>query len=600
MRELEDTRIQCDVYRMLLILRSKLSRNVGGMDSLRLYRHSHTGTEALIDDYISTAVDAIESLVPLVARCDAPLEEEKYIREQLTLARQAFGRSAILLSGGATLGMKHIGVVKALWEAELLPRIISGASAGSIVAAVVCRYNDDEMTEVLTKFAHGDLDVFDEPGKEASGGRRLNHLFESGALYDPSHLQRVMKKILGDITFWEAYNRTRRILNIPVSNRGPYELPGLLNYITSPDVVIWSAVTASCAVPGIFQAASLQAKRPNGEISDWSLSDPQWIDGSVDNDLPMIRLSEMFNVNHFIVSQVNPHVVPFLRKEEIFNPAAPQHPSDPNFRLLSAITDLAREDIIHRLRILVELGIWSNELSKLISVLSQQYSGHINILPEISAVEVRTMLMNPTTDFMLDAQLCGERATWPKLSRIRNAVAIELALDRAVLAMEERVAFHESAVEAKRKASQGQEEGQENGGRPRRSSDTDEMFGRPAPPPSRLRRAQSSSDTPGRVSNFSSLPRLATSSGFTRSAQYPYFQPELTPRLQSLASCADTSRVPEVMEIMTGSEPEALESMYMGSSPLRSSPFASSRSLAMTPAQADQTSYESLDHQLLD
>jgi len=27
----------------------------------------------------------------------------------------------------------------------------------------------------------------------------------------------------------------------------------------------------------------------------------------------MARLSEQFNVNHFIVSQVNPHVVPFLQ-----------------------------------------------------------------------------------------------------------------------------------------------------------------------------------------------------------------------------------------------------------------------------------------------
>lgn len=30
-------------------------------------------------------------------------------------------------------------------------------------------------------------------------------------------------------------------------------------------------------------------------------------DGSIENDLPMQQLSELFNVNHFIVSQVNPH-----------------------------------------------------------------------------------------------------------------------------------------------------------------------------------------------------------------------------------------------------------------------------------------------------
>ncbi len=30
----------------------------------------------------------------------------------------------------------------------------------------------------------------------------------------------------------------------------------------------------------------------------------KWTDGSMESDLPMERLSEMFNVNHFIVSQV--------------------------------------------------------------------------------------------------------------------------------------------------------------------------------------------------------------------------------------------------------------------------------------------------------
>lgn len=38
----------------------------------------------------------------------------------------------------------------------------------------------------------------------------------------------------------------------------------------------------------------------------------RYIDGSVGGDLPMQRMSELFNVNTFIVSQVNPYVVPFL------------------------------------------------------------------------------------------------------------------------------------------------------------------------------------------------------------------------------------------------------------------------------------------------
>ena len=57
--------------------------------------------------------------------------------------------------------------------------------------------------------------------------------------------------------------------------------------------------------------------RITGKAIPWDpIASEGWVDGSVDNDLPMNRLAEMFCVNHFIVSQVNPHVVPFLAKEE--------------------------------------------------------------------------------------------------------------------------------------------------------------------------------------------------------------------------------------------------------------------------------------------
>ena len=41
--------------------------------------------------------------------------------------------------------------------------------------------------------------------------------------------------------------------------------------------------------------------------------------GSIQSDLPMQRLSEIFNVNHFIVCQVNPHIVPVLRYKRFWN-----------------------------------------------------------------------------------------------------------------------------------------------------------------------------------------------------------------------------------------------------------------------------------------
>jgi len=421
------------------------------MGNLKLYKHTHIGTKDLIERYITSALDTLDALLEISAKAKCDGMESKYILEQVLSARQAFGRSALLLSGGGTFGMNHIGVLKALWEARLLPRIISGASAGSIVCATLCTRTDEEIPELLANLCNEDLAVFDEEGNEDSVLRRATRFLKHGALFDISHLIRVMRDLLGEITFQEAYNRTRMILNICVSSASLYELPRLLNYITAPNVLIWSAVAASCSVPMIFSAASLLAKDPKtGEAVPWNPSPQRWIDGSVDNDIPMTRLAEMFNVNHFIVSQVNPHVVPFLVKEEDSIAQEAQQSSGtvaagPSW--LNSAAHLAKSEALHRMHIMAELGVFPNTLTKVISVLSQKYSGDITIMPEISYADFPRILKNPTPEFMFQAMLCGERATWPKLSRIRNHCAIELALDDAVQKLRARVVFSPSQVD---------------------------------------------------------------------------------------------------------------------------------------------------------
>lgn len=182
----------------------------------------------------------------------------------------------------------------------------------------------------------------------------------------------------------------------------------------------------------------------------WNPSPQRWIDGSVDNDLPMTRLAELFNVNHFIVSQVNPHVVPFLVKEEDSITRGEEHFASTMAACpawIHGITHLAKGEALHRMHTMAELGIFPNTLSKAVSVLSQKYSGDITILPEISYTDFPRMLSNPTIEFMMNAQLSGERATWPKLSRIKNHCAIELALDDAVQKLRARAVFSPSQVD---------------------------------------------------------------------------------------------------------------------------------------------------------
>jgi len=91
----------------------------------------------------------------------------------------------------------------------------------------------------------------------------------------------------GSMTFREAYLRTGRILNISVipADRHSYVIfscegttlnsfldspTKLLNYMTAPDTIIWSAVLASAAVPGILNPVVLLQKLKDGRVVPWN------------------------------------------------------------------------------------------------------------------------------------------------------------------------------------------------------------------------------------------------------------------------------------------------------------------------------------------
>jgi TAG lipase / steryl ester hydrolase / phospholipase A2 / LPA acyltransferase len=105
------------------------------------------------------------------------------------------------------------------------------------------------------------------------------------------------------------------------------------------------------------------AKDPKTSLpTPWNAHPQRWIDGSVDNDLPMAKLSELFNVNHFIVSQVNPHIVPFLDKSAR-RPGgeagkAESQEAGVGVGAVGGVVGLAVGEIMHRMHMLSELGIF--------------------------------------------------------------------------------------------------------------------------------------------------------------------------------------------------------------------------------------------------
>lgn len=415
--QLRKARAEKDYSAIIYLLRTSLSRDFGDIGKAELYGYTHIGTKTLIEVYIAEVV----KLLNMLADADSDVIDLRAKYDLILNTRQAFGRTALLLSGGSTFGLSHVGVCRSLAQAKLLPRIISGASSGSIVASLFCTKDDDEIEQMLCS-GELNMNAFDNDKEQTILERTLRFL-KSGVIFDVNTLIRCIKGLTGDYTFQEAYNKTRKILNIPVSSSTVYEMPRLLNYVTAPNVLIWSAVAASCSVPLVFESTSIYAKDRSGRIRPWNPTGSRWIDGSVENDLPMNKLSEMFNVNHFIVCQVNPHVVPFLEKSVSNSRTS---------KIIDWTMSFAKSELQHRLLQMSELGVMKSTAYMLQNILSQKYVGDITIVPEIPYVEFTKLFINPTPENISESISRGEKAIWPKMSIIKNHCLLELCIDEII------------------------------------------------------------------------------------------------------------------------------------------------------------------------
>lgn len=245
-----------DILTLVNLLRSGLVRNLGNITAPRLFNRAYAGTKLLIEDYITHLGLAVEyvTTLPTIQSFETGLTSQAKL-DLLHDTRQALGRSTLVLQGGAIFGLCHLGVVKALHLRGLLPRIITGTATGALVAALVGIHTEDE----LLQFLNGDgidLSAFarhesirkmaeDEKGLISSDRtnmlqtmlRRMQRFIRKGYFLDINVLEECVRANVGDLTFEEAYARTRRVLNITVATSGRGGVPNLLNYITAPNVV---------------------------------------------------------------------------------------------------------------------------------------------------------------------------------------------------------------------------------------------------------------------------------------------------------------------------------------------------------------------------
>ena len=402
--QIRQARERKDVNKLVFHLHEGLHGNLGNISNPMLYAHSMIGTKHLISRYLKEVCDALNYL------CDNDFDEFP-LKEKLDFFQttgHAFGRSCLMLSGGAALGLFHIGVARTLWEHDLLPSVISGSSAGSLIASVLGSHDD---TELKLKLQPENIYL------EAFKAIGWTGLIRGRPVLDGNYLESCLEENIHDLTFEEAYRRTGREINITVSPYDRHQHSRLLNWRTSPNVLIRKASLASCAIPGIYPPVTLWAKNIENEKVPY-IPSRKWVDGSIKDDLPINRLARLYGVNHSIVSQTNPHVVPFLSRK-------------PGGRIMPAVAGLALRNVTMNSRYmlnLVQQRVKSNDLGlvldKVESVLRQKYIGDINLIPPRRPMSFLRALRNPTVEDVREFIRTGERATWPRLEMIRNTTCI--------------------------------------------------------------------------------------------------------------------------------------------------------------------------------
>jgi predicted acylesterase/phospholipase RssA len=419
-----------DLQTILFVLAPVLTRGFAGIDRASMYSVARGGTKLLIEDLTEEIINALDLL------CFSNLIPYADKLAILDHARLRYGRTALVLSGGGTLAFSSIGVIRVLLESGIgLPKVIAGTSGGSIVAGLAACKNDSELLNDVTDSALASQDgSFFEPLPS-----QIYRFFSSwlrglpARIMDADHLSRKLKAYYGaETTFLSAWQKTGRIVNITVSISGLSGRSTVLNYLSSPTVYLWSAVTASCALPGVMNPVPLYSRGFDGQPCKYE--SVHYVDGTLKADIPAKDLAFLFHVQRVIVSQTNPHLNLWIRQREYMMTSKSTLTPWPTTRLiLDYLLCLLSTDISTRLNTLSKHSMipkfFGEDFSEL---LSQEFVGDCTIIPLQGLLSQFRALSNPSEKEVTSLIHAGVRATLPKLSHIRQLLRVEQKLSESV------------------------------------------------------------------------------------------------------------------------------------------------------------------------
>ncbi|CAJ1384003.1 unnamed protein product [Effrenium voratum] len=175
-----------------------------------------------------------------------------------------------------------------------------------------------------------------------------------------------------------------------------------------------------------WQSRELLIKDRHGNIAPYVSGGLKWQDGSMQSDLPMARLAELFNVNYFIVSQVNPQAM-------LLTGGGVGSQKGPIYRLAQFLRREIKQYLLSMLEFWRGAGArhpWLRPVGNtIIGLVVQEYEGDVTIYNGRGLLEMPTLLQNPSEETLRKYTIASEWETWWHIPEIQNACAIEFVMD---------------------------------------------------------------------------------------------------------------------------------------------------------------------------
>ncbi|MEO0185239.1 MAG: patatin-like phospholipase family protein [candidate division WOR-3 bacterium] len=165
----------------------------------------------------------------------------------------------IALGGGGAKGLAHIGVLEALEQQKIKPQFVAGTSIGAIIGAIYCLEGSARNLSKITRgilesqeFKKLELDKFYTTGATAleTFKKKLFEKYYFGTLFFKKSLvkieatEKLLTRVFGEKKFSDL--KIPFVCNSLDINSG--------NEIIFSSGLLYKAVWASCAIPGVFPA----------------------------------------------------------------------------------------------------------------------------------------------------------------------------------------------------------------------------------------------------------------------------------------------------------------------------------------------------------